>query len=34
MIPTRIVNDMGMMKIDIKFDEVKVNSGLKPEDIK
>jgi predicted Zn-dependent peptidase len=34
MIPTRIVNDLGMMKIDIKFDDVKVNSGLKAEDIK
>jgi hypothetical protein len=33
-IPTRIVNDLGMMKFDIKFDEVKVNSGLKAEDIK
>ena len=33
-IPTRVVNDLGMMKIDIKFDDVKVNSGLKAEDIK
>jgi predicted Zn-dependent peptidase len=33
-IPTRIVNDMGMMKFDIKFDDVKVNTGLKAEDIK
>lgn len=34
MIPTRIVNDLGQMKIEIKFDDVKVNSGLKAEDIK
>ena len=34
MIPTRIINDLGSMKIDIKFDDVKVNSGLKAEDIK
>lgn len=34
LIPTRIVNDLGMMKFDIRFDEVKVNSGLKAEDIK
>jgi hypothetical protein len=33
-LPTRIVNDLGMMKIDIKFDDVKVNSGLKADDIK
>lgn len=34
MIPTRIINDLGSMKIDIKFDDVKMNSGLKAEDIK
>ena len=33
-IPTRIVQDLGQMKIDIKFDDVKVNTGLKAEDIK
>lgn len=33
-LPTRIVNDLGQIKIDIKFDDVKVNSGLKVEDIK
>lgn len=33
-IPTRIVNDLGMAKFDIKFDDVKVNSGLKADDIK
>jgi zinc protease len=33
-IPTRIINDLGTMKFDIKFDDVKVNSGLKAEDIK
>lgn len=33
-IPTRIVNDLGMMKFDIQFSDVKVNSGLKAEDIK
>jgi len=33
-IPTRVVNDLGMMKFDIKFTDVKVNSGLKAEDIK
>lgn len=34
MIPTKIVNDLGQMKFDITFDDVKVNSGLKAEDIK
>lgn len=34
LIPTRIVNDLGMMKFDITFNEIKVNSGLKAEDIK
>jgi predicted Zn-dependent peptidase len=34
LLPTRILNDLGMMKLDIKFDDVKVNSGLKAEDIK
>jgi zinc protease len=33
-IPTKIVNDMGMMKIEINFSDVKVNSGLKEDDIK
>ncbi|WP_121352527.1 M16 family metallopeptidase [Flavisolibacter nicotianae] len=33
-IPMKIVNDMGMMKIEINFNDVKVNSGLKAEDIK
>jgi hypothetical protein len=33
-IPTRIGMDLGMMKFDIKFNEVKVNAGLKAEDIK
>jgi len=33
-IPTKIVNDLGMMKFEIKFTDVKVNSGLKAEDIK
>jgi predicted Zn-dependent peptidase len=32
-IPTKVVNDLGMMKIEINFNDVKVNSGLKPEDI-
>jgi hypothetical protein len=34
LVPTRILNDLGMMKLDIKFDDVKVNSGLKADDIK
>ena len=33
-IPTRIVTDLGMMKFDIKFNDVKLNTGLKAEDIK
>ena len=33
-IPMKIVNDLGMMKIEIGFTEIKINSGLKPEDIK
>jgi zinc protease len=33
-LPTKLVVDQGMMKFDIKFTDVKVNSGLKPEDIK
>jgi predicted Zn-dependent peptidase len=33
-IPTQIATDMGPMKFNIKFDDVKVNSGLKAEDIK
>lgn len=33
-IPTHIQSDLGMMKIDIKFNDVKVNTGLKAEDIK
>jgi hypothetical protein len=32
--PTKIVNDLGMMKLEINFSDVKVNSGLKAEDIK
>ena len=34
MLPTHVVNDLGQMKVDIRFDDVKVNSGLKAEDIK
>jgi hypothetical protein len=34
LIPTRINNDLGAMKFDITFDDVKVNSGLKAEDLK
>ncbi|HVF82185.1 MAG TPA: hypothetical protein VM884_09635, partial [Flavisolibacter sp.] len=33
-IPTHILTDLGMMKIDVKFADVKVNTGLKAEDIK
>ena len=33
-VPTKIVNDLGMMKFEITFSDVKVNSGLKAEDIK
>lgn len=33
-IPTKITTDLGMMKFDIEFDEIKVNTGLKAEDIK
>lgn len=33
-IPTRIVNDLGMVKFELLFNDIKVNSGLKPEDIK
>ena len=33
-LPTKVVNDMGMMKFEINFTDVKVNSGLKAEDIK
>jgi predicted Zn-dependent peptidase len=33
-IPTRIVNDLGGMKFEIRFTDIKVNSGLKAEDIK
>ena len=32
-VPTKISLDVGI-KIDIKFDDVKINSGLKAEDIK
>jgi predicted Zn-dependent peptidase len=33
-IPTKMVLDQGPMKIEINFNDVKVNSGLKAEDIK
>lgn len=33
-LPTHIVQDLGQFKIDIKFDDVKVNSGIKADDIK
>ncbi|MDQ6610378.1 MAG: insulinase family protein, partial [Bacteroidota bacterium] len=33
-IPTRIVTDLGMIKFDVKFTDIKVNAGLKAEDIK
>lgn len=33
-IPTHILTDLGMMKLDVKFTDVKVNTGLKAEDIK
>ncbi|NTS40831.1 insulinase family protein [Flavisolibacter sp. BT320] len=32
--PSKVVNDLGMMKIDVTFTDVKINSGLKAEDIK
>lgn len=32
--PTKIVNDLGMMKLEINFSDVKINSGLKAEDVK
>jgi predicted Zn-dependent peptidase len=32
--PSKIVNDLGMMKIEVNFNDVKVNSGLKADDIK
>ena len=32
-IPTELVSDLGSMTVDIKFDEIKVNSGLKAADI-
>ncbi|HVF82337.1 MAG TPA: hypothetical protein VM884_10400, partial [Flavisolibacter sp.] len=33
-IPTRLGMDLGMMKLDVKFTDIKVNAGLKAEDIK
>ncbi len=33
-VPTHMVIDQGPIKIDVKFTEVKINSGLTPEDIK
>jgi hypothetical protein len=33
-IPTKVVNDLGMMQFEITFNDVKVNAGLKAEDIK
>ena len=33
-IPTRIVIDMGQMKQELTFNEIKVNTGIKPADIK
>jgi predicted Zn-dependent peptidase len=33
-IPTRLGMDLGMMKFDVKFNDVKVNTGLRAEDIK
>ena len=33
-IPTRLGMDLGMMKLDVKFTDVKVNAGMKAEDIK
>ena len=33
-LPTHVVVDLGQFKQDIVFKEIKVNSGLKPEDIK
>ncbi|MBB1286274.1 insulinase family protein [Flavisolibacter sp. BT320] len=32
--PTKVVNDLGMMKLEVTFNDVKINSGLKAEDIK
>lgn len=32
--PAKIVNDLGMMKLEINFSDVKINSGLKAEDVK
>lgn len=33
-LPTHVVNDLGAFKLDVKFDDVKVNSGLKAEEVK
>ncbi|HEV7333964.1 MAG TPA: pitrilysin family protein [Flavisolibacter sp.] len=33
-IPTKIANEVGMMQFEITFNDVKVNTGLKAEDIK
>ncbi len=33
-IPTQIIQDLGQLKIDLHFKEIKVNSGLKADDIK
>lgn len=32
--PSKVINDLGMMKIEVNFNDVKVNSGLKADDIK
>ncbi|HYO21944.1 MAG TPA: pitrilysin family protein, partial [Flavisolibacter sp.] len=32
--PGKLINDLGMMKVEVNFNDVKVNSGLKAEDIK
>ena len=33
-IPTNVIVDQGQFKIDINFKDIKVNSGLKTDDIK
>jgi zinc protease len=33
-LPTRVVIDMGQMQQELKFEDIKINSGLKPEDFK
>ncbi len=33
-IPTKVINDLGQIKLEVNFTDIKVNAGLKVEDIK